>query len=135
MESTGLKYLLIYVGRLLFSLFISLVITISGVFILSFLLLKYHFSEEICKRAILAIYGISAFTGGYSWGSAVKRYEFINGILAGIIYYFCMITFSLMCNNYFSDTTSGNIPDAIIKLLLVLVLGCMGARGSKKWFS
>lgn len=96
----------IKISTLIKSLFISYVITLAILFLLSFLLLKFRLSESIISLGITLSYVLSCFTGGYVVGRKVTSRRFLWGLITGTVYFLFLTLISLLVNKGLNSDTS-----------------------------
>ena len=95
-------------------------ITILLLLIVSFLMLQFGISGGVAGIAIIAIYIIASFGGGFYMGKHVEQKRYIWGLLIALIYFMVYILISL-----FVKGDSPVIFMDYIKTLLILCLGGM----------
>ena len=77
------------------------IITIIAILILSFILLKANASANMLQIAIIAIYVIANFIGGFIIGKTVKQQKFVWGLIVGIIYFVMLSIVSFIIHKQF----------------------------------
>lgn len=91
---------------------------ISGIFILILSLLLYNFnvSGDKISMAVLLVYTISNFAGGFISGKIIKVHKYVWGLLVGVLYFGILLLISI--------GVSGEIGNNVI---LTVMLICMSS--------
>lgn len=74
-------------GRLLKALLISYLITTALLLLLAFVMLKLQPGRSQTELGILAVYVLSCIGGGWYAGHRAEQRKFLQGLLAGILYF------------------------------------------------
>ncbi len=82
-------------GKLLKSLLSAYVLTGLLLMIIAFFLYKFSLSEEFVTGAIVAVYVLTTFAGGFIMGKLTKTRKFLWGFLVGILYYAVLLLITL----------------------------------------
>ncbi len=77
------------------------IITIIAIFILSLVLLKTNASANVLQIAVIAIYVIANFIGGFIIGKTVKQQKFIWGLIVGVVYFVMLSIVSFIIHKQF----------------------------------
>ena len=81
--------------KLLKSLLAAYVLTGLLLLVTAFFLYKFSLSEEFVTGAIIAIYVLTTFTGGFVMGKLTKTKKFLWGFLVGLLYYVILLLITL----------------------------------------
>lgn len=97
---------------------------LSGILLvlIAFLLYKFHLSEEFVTGAIIVVYVISTFVGGFVMGKLAKTRKFFWGLIVGILYFALLLLITL--GVYHSLEGSG--ANVVTTLLLCAGGGMLG---------
>lgn len=107
--SVGTKVL-----SLLKSLLISYIITGVLLLMIAFALFKFGISENVVNIAIIAVYVVASFAGGFIAGKLVKEKKFLWGFLLGFMYMVVICIVSFILNGTISFTGSSWITALIM---------------------
>lgn len=91
---------------LLKSLLLAYIISVLLLFLLAFLMLKLDLAGSMVNIAIVVIYILSCFVGGFFMGKSVDQRQFIWGLLAGILYFLVLVIISGIMNTFTGLDTS-----------------------------
>ena len=80
------------------TLIVSYLITTALLLGLTFLMYKFHLSEDRISTGIYAVYILSCLLGGLLAGKAMKSRRFFWGLLAGILYFAVLLLMSYIQN-------------------------------------
>ena len=83
---------------LLKCLLFSYILTAAMLLLLSFLLFKMGLSESVVSMAIIAIYVISTFAGGFIAGKKLQNRKFMWGLIIGCTYFVVLAVVSVLVN-------------------------------------
>ncbi len=61
--------------------------TFEMIFLLEFIILKYHINDSVINNCILIIYFLANFIGGLIIGKVKKEKKFLWGFLTGLTYF------------------------------------------------
>lgn len=81
-------------GVLLRALIFSYLMTTAALLILAFAMLKLQPDGRTAELAILAVYVLSCFAGGWYAGRKAGRRKFLQGLLVGILYFVLLFLIS-----------------------------------------
>lgn len=76
----------------------SYILTAVMLLLLAFLLFKMGLSESVVSMAIIAIYVISTFVGGFIAGKKLQSRKFMWGLLLGCSYFLVLAVVSVLVN-------------------------------------
>ncbi len=91
------------------SLIAAYVVTGIALAILAFLVYKMELTESVVNIAIVAIYIIASFLGGFITGKKVKEKKFVWGLLLGVLYIFIIYLVSTIISQDFNLTSASSI--------------------------
>ncbi len=104
----------------------AFLLTVLLLLILAFLLLKLQWDTSETELAILAVYVLSCFAGGWISGRKAERMKFLWGLLCGILYFLILLAVSVMGEKALrSDLTAG-----VVAFLLCAAGGMSGGMVS-----
>lgn len=83
---------------LLKCLLCSYILTAAMLLFLSFMLFKMGLSESVVSMAIIAIYVISTFVGGFIAGKKLQNRKFMWGLIIGCAYFVVLAVVSVLVN-------------------------------------
>lgn len=80
------------IGMALFVMFV-----ISGLLLvlLAFLLYRFNLSEGVVRGAIVVVYIITGFIGGFFLGKKMKSKKYLWGFIGGLCYFLILFVFSI----------------------------------------
>lgn len=110
------------VMQFLKALMASYIVTGVLLLILTFLLYKFDWDEQMVTAGIVAIYVLSTFAGGFILGKVRQTRKFIWGLVVGILYFALLFLISFGVYRNFS----GNGTNFITTLLLCAGGGMLG---------
>ena len=93
-----MKYPMAYIGqvlRMMKALLVAYVMTGFFLLITAGLMYRFELSEGKVKIAVIGIYVLSCFTGGFLAGRMMKNRKFLWGSLLGFLYFAVMLTVSV----------------------------------------
>lgn len=99
---------------------LSYVVTLFLLLTISFLMLKTGMSAGGASIAIIAVYVIASFVGGYYLGKHVEEKRYVWGLVVALVYFMFYILISLL--------VKGDTPTVFmdyINTLLIISLGGM----------
>lgn len=102
------------------------IITALVMVILSFALMKWQASENSLQLAIIAIYVLANFVGGFIIGKTLQKRKFLWGMLVGVLYFVILSLISFIINRSFYQ----NIPYALTVLGICAGSGMLGGMVS-----
>ena len=88
---------------LLKCLLCSYIFTAGMLLLLAFLLYKMGLSEQMVSVAIIAIYVISTFVGGFIAGKKLQSRKFVWGLMVGLAYFLVLAVVSVLINQSVSE--------------------------------
>lgn len=116
------KYILSFLKLLM----ASFVLSVAMLFLLAFLLFKFHLSDAVVSGAVIVIYVLSNFLAGFLAGKTMGQQKYLWGLALGAAY-FCVI--------WMVSVISGQSPEEIghgfaMTLFLCLASGMLGGMVS-----
>lgn len=82
--------------------------TVIFLLILAFLLLKFQWDAGKTESAILAVYILASFLGGWTAGHRAEKLKFLYGLAVGVLYFLLLLAVSAMSDTGLrSELTSG----------------------------
>lgn len=110
------------VMQIMKALLASYIITGLLLFILTFLLYKFEWDEQMVTAGIIVIYIASSFVGGFILGKLQKEKKFLWGLIMGLLYFLLLFLISFGVYRSFS----GNGTNLITTLLICAGGGILG---------
>lgn len=107
-------------------LLFSYIITGLLLVLLAFLMLKLDMSNKVLSGAVIAIYVISTFVGGFLLGKSAEHKRFLWGLAMGALYFVVMLLISIIMNSFVGMEMSGMVNG----LLMCLMGGMLGGMVS-----
>ena len=104
------------------ALLASYIVTGILLFILTLLLYKFQWDEQMITAGIIAIYVISTFAGGFILGKLKGTRKFLWGLIMGILYFLLLFLISFGVYRSFD----GNGTNVLTTLLLCAGGGMLG---------
>ncbi len=104
------------------ALLASYIVTGILLFILTLLLYKFEWDEQMVTAGIIAIYVISTFAGGFILGKLKGTRKFLWGLIMGILYFLLLFLISFGVYRSFD----GNATNVLTTLLLCAGGGMLG---------
>ena len=104
------------------ALLASYIVTGILLFILTLLLYKFQWDEQMITAGIIAIYVISTFAGGFILGKLKGTRKFLWGLIMGILYFLLLFLISFGIYRSFD----GNGTNVLTTLLLCMGGGMLG---------
>ena len=104
------------------ALLASYIVTGILLFILTLLLYKFEWDEQMITAGIIAIYVISTFAGGFILGKLKGTRKFLWGLIMGILYFLLLFLISFGIYRSFD----GNGTNVLTTLLLCMGGGMLG---------
>lgn len=97
---------------------------VTGIFllVLSFLLYKFDWDEQMVTAGVVAIYVLSTFVGGFILGKVRKTRKFLWGLIVGTLYFALLFLVSFGVYRSFS----GNGTNFVTTFLLCAGGGMLG---------
>ncbi len=107
------------IGMALFVMFV-----ISGLLLvlLAFLLHRFQLSEGIVRGAIVGVYIISGFIGGFFLGKKRKTKKYLWGFVGGVCYFLILFAFSF----FFKKGLDFNVTKMLTSFILCSASGMAG---------
>ena len=105
-----MKYPMAYIGQVLRMMKVLLVAYVmTGLFLLitAGLMYRFELSEGKVKIAVIGIYVLSCFTGGFLAGRMMKNRKFLWGSLLGFLYFAVMLTVSVAVGRELKEAVMG----------------------------
>ena len=105
-----MKYPMAYIGQLLRmmkALLVAYVMTGFFLLITAGLMYRFELSEGKVKIAVIGIYVLSCFTGGFLAGRMMKNRKFLWGSLLGFLYFAVMLTVSVAVGRELKEAVMG----------------------------
>ena len=104
------------------ALLASYIVTGILLFILTLLLYKFQWDEQMITAGIIAIYVISTFAGGFILGKLKGTRKFLWGLIMGILYFLLLFLISFGIYRSFD----GNGTNVLTTLLFCMGGGMLG---------
>ncbi len=108
--------------QILKALLASYVVTGMLLLVLTLLLYKFDWDEQMVTAGIIAIYIVSTFVGGFIMGKLKKARKFVWGLLTGLLYFVLLFLISFCVYRNFD----GNGTNLLTTLLLCVGGGMLG---------
>ena len=105
-----MKYPMAYIGqvlRMMKTLLVAYVMTGLFLLITAGLMYRFELSEGKVKIAVIGIYVLSCFTGGFLAGRMMKNRKFLWGSLLGFLYFAVMLTVSVAVGRELKEAVMG----------------------------
>lgn len=105
-----MKYPMAYIGqvlRMMKALLVAYVMTGFFLLITAGLMYRFELSEGKVKIAVIGIYVLSCFTGGFLTGRMMKNRKFLWGSLLGFLYFAVMLTVSVAVGRELKEAVMG----------------------------
>ena len=105
-----MKYPMAYLGqvlRIMKALLVSYVMTGFFLLITAGLMYRFELNEGKVKIAVIGIYVLSCFTGGFLAGRMMKNRKFLWGSLLGFLYFAVMLTVSVAVGRELKEAVMG----------------------------
>ena len=105
-----MKYPMAYIGqvlRMMKALLVAYVMTGFFLLITAGLMYRFELSEGQVKIAVIGIYVLSCFTGGFLAGRMMKNRKFLWGSLLGFLYFAVMLTVSVAVGRELKEAVMG----------------------------
>lgn len=116
---TETKSRAIYLSK---SVLLSYLVTLFLLLLISLLLLQTGMSGRIMSIAVILVYVISVFTGGFYMGKHVEQRRYLWGLAASILYFLVYIMISLIIK--------GDDPIYLAEYVKTLaIVACSGMLG------
>lgn len=87
----------------LFTLLGMYIVTGALLMLLAFLVYQFRFGESFTDIAIIVVYILVNFAGGFFMGRKKKIKKYLVGLAVGIAYFVVLVTVSLICNHGLQD--------------------------------
>lgn len=108
--------------QILKALLASYIVTGILLFILTLLLYKFEWDEQMVTAGIIVIYVVSTFIGGFILGKLKRVRKFLWGLIMGVLYFALLFLISFGVYRSFD----GNGTSVITTLLLCAGGGMLG---------
>ncbi len=108
--------------RILKALLASYIVTGIMLLILTLLLYRFDWDEQMVTAGIIVTYVVSTFVGGFIMGKLKKEKKFIWGLVTGLLYFILLFAISFCVYRSFQ----GNGTNLITTLLLCMGGGMLG---------
>lgn len=95
-------------------LIFSYAITGALLALLAFLVFKFQLGESITDIAIVAIYVLVTFVGGFITGKAVKEQKFLWGFILGFLYILIISIVAILVSQTFHVASTANLTTAAL---------------------
>ena len=105
-----MKYPMAYIGqvlRMMKALLVAYVMTGLFLLITAGLMYRFELSEGKVKIAVIGIYVLSCFTGGFLAGRMMKNRKFLWGSLLGFLYFAVMLIVSVAVGRELKEAVMG----------------------------
>ena len=105
-----MKYPMAYIGqvlRMMKALLVAYVMTGFFLLITAGLMYRFELNEGKVKIAVIGIYVLSCFTGGFLTGRMMKNRKFLWGSLLGFLYFAVMLTVSVAVGRELKEAVMG----------------------------
>lgn len=115
-----------YILSFLKFLLVSFLLSVAMLFLLAFLLFKFHLSDTVVSAAVIVIYVLSNFLAGFLAGKTMGQQKYLWGLGLGLAYFGVLWGVTLL---------SGQSPEEIgqgfaMTLFLCLASGMLGGMVS-----
>ena len=107
--SIGKKFALVIRG-----LIVSYAVTGVLLVLLAFLVFKFGLAESVTDIAIVAIYVIVTFAGGFVTGKKVREQKFLWGFLLGALYILIISIVAIIIGQTFNVASTANLTTAAL---------------------
>lgn len=87
----------------LFTMLGMYLLTAVLLMLLAFLIYQFRLGEGFVNAAIIAVYILVNFIGGFFMGKKKKIKKYLLGLAVGIIYFVILVLVSLICNHGLQD--------------------------------
>ncbi|MBQ9764987.1 MAG: TIGR04086 family membrane protein [Lachnospiraceae bacterium] len=77
------------------------IITMIAILIVSAILLKWNVSANFLQLAVIVIYLVSNFLGGFVIGKTVGKQKFLWGLIVGVLYFVVLSVVSFIIHKSF----------------------------------
>lgn len=104
------------------ALLASYIVTGILLFVLTLLLYKFEWDEQMVTAGIIVIYVVSTFVGGFILGKLKGTRKFLWGLIMGVLYFLLLFLISFGVYRSFD----GNGTNVITTLLLCAGGGMLG---------
>lgn len=100
------------------SLFLAYVISFLMILLLAYILLKVQPSEKVIQGAVIVIYILSTFIGGFFIGKKMEKKQYLWGMVLGILYFLIVFLISFTLHKDITGQTG-----SLITVLIMCTLG------------
>ncbi len=111
-----------YISAFLKLLLASFVFSVALLFLLAFLLFKFHLSDTVVSAAIVVIYVVSNFLAGFLAGKTMGTQKYLWGLCLGAAYFVVLLIVSFVSGQ--SVTEIGQ--SFMMTMFLCLASGMLG---------
>lgn len=112
-----MKYPVTYISqslKMMRALFVSYVVTALFLLLTAALVYRAGLDESKVQIAVILIYIVSCFLGGFLAGKMMKTRKFLWGGLLGFLYFAVMLLVSVAVNQEFRDAVTGVMTTFVI---------------------
>lgn len=103
----------------IYGLIAAFIVSAIMTLLLTLFFYKFNMTKDKAQIAVLIVYIISNFVGGFVCGKAAKTKKFLEGLVTGVLFFAILVIVSLVVNK-------GGISN-ISNVLLTAVLCCGSA--------
>lgn len=111
-----------YILQVVKVIVVDVIITFLAVLLLSFLLYKFRFGDNILRIGIVVVYALSNFIGGFIIGKIKENKKYIWGAVTGLVYFAILALVSMLV----TGELFGNGNMAVIAFLTSVAGGTLG---------
>ncbi len=115
-----------YILHIIKVVIVDVIITFIGVLLLSYLLYKFRFGDDILRTGIVIVYVISNFVGGFIIGRIKETKKYIWGAVTGVIYFIALALISALV----TGELFGNGNMAMMAFMASVIGGMIGGMVS-----
>ena len=112
-----MKYPVTYISqslKMMRALLVSYVVTALFLLLTAALVYRAGLDESKVQIAVILIYIVSCFLGGFLAGKMMKTRKFLWGGLLGFLYFAVMLLVSAAVNQEFGDAVTGGMTTFVI---------------------
>ena len=106
------------------SLFLAYLLSFLFILLLAYIFLKAQPSEKIIQGAVIVIYILSTFTGGFFIGKKMEKKQYLWGMFLGMLYFLVVFLISFTLQKDITGQTA-NLVTVFIMCVLGGTLGGM----------
>ena len=111
-----------YILQIVKVIVVDVLITFLAVLLLSFLLYKFKFGDNILRVGIVLVYAVSNFIGGFIIGKIKENKKYIWGAVTGLVYFVILTLISVLA----TGDLFGNGNMAIMAFIASVIGGMAG---------